>query len=107
MLGYRIPVSIEEKAPTFLTIEKYVVMEELLWLNDYHNYVHEGSRVDCIALLKMHCCTSATLQEICKAKYKVRYQAERGNRTTFSVLTMSNRTFFARLHAKTESRTLK
>jgi hypothetical protein len=106
-LRYNISLSIEEKAPTFLTIENYVDMEELLWLNDYHNYVHEGSRVDCSALLKMHCYTSARLQEICKAKYKVRYQAERGDETTFSVLTMFNRTFFVWLHGKTESRTLR
>jgi hypothetical protein len=72
VLRYQIPLSIEEKAPTFLTIENYVDMEELLWLNNYHNYVHEGSRVDYSALLKMHCYTSARLQEICKAKYKVR-----------------------------------
>jgi hypothetical protein len=43
VLRYQIPLSIEEKAPTFLTIENHVDMEELLWLNDYHNYVHEGS----------------------------------------------------------------
>jgi hypothetical protein len=31
---YKIPLSIEGKAPTFLTIENYIDMEELLWLND-------------------------------------------------------------------------
>ena len=72
MLRYTIPLSIEEKAPTFLTIENYVDMEELLWQRDHHNYVHEGCRVDLSALLKMHCYTSARLQEICKATYKVR-----------------------------------
>jgi hypothetical protein len=72
VLRYQIPLSIEEKAPTFLTIENYVDMEELLWLNDYHNYVHEGSRVDCSALLKMHCYTFVSLQETCEARYKVR-----------------------------------
>ena len=74
VLRYKIPLSIEEKAPTFLTIENYVDMEELLWQHDHHNYVHEGCCVDLSALLKMHCYTSARLQEICKAKYKVRYQ---------------------------------
>jgi hypothetical protein len=49
-------------------------MEELFWQHDHHNYVHEGYRVDLSALLKMHCYTSVRLQEICKAKYKVRYQ---------------------------------
>jgi len=50
-------------------------MEELLWQRDYHNYVHEGSRVDLSGLLEMYCYTSARLQEICKAKFKVRRQA--------------------------------
>ena len=71
VLRYKIPLSIEEKEPTYLTIENYVAMEEFLWLNDHHDYAHEASRVDCSALLKMHCYTSARLQEICKAKYKV------------------------------------
>jgi hypothetical protein len=31
VLRYTIPLSIEEKAPIFLTIENYVDMEELLW----------------------------------------------------------------------------
>jgi hypothetical protein len=53
-------------------------MEEQFWQRDYHNYVHEGCRVYLSALLKMHCYTSARLQEICKAKYKVRYQAQEG-----------------------------
>ncbi|KIW36203.1 uncharacterized protein PV06_11531 [Exophiala oligosperma] len=70
VLRYKIPLSIEEKEPTYLTIENYVAMEEFLWLNDHHDYAHEASRVDCSALLKMHCYTSARLQEICKAKYK-------------------------------------
>ncbi|KAK5202619.1 hypothetical protein LTR96_011223 [Exophiala xenobiotica] len=71
VLRYKIPLSIEEKEPTYSTIENYVAMEEFLWLNDHHDYAHETSRVDCSALLKMHCYTSARLQGICKAKYKV------------------------------------
>ena len=74
MLRYKIPLLIKEKAATFLTIENYVDMKELFWLHDHHNYVHEGGRVDLSALLKIHCFTSARLQEICKAEYKVRYQ---------------------------------
>ncbi|KIW79865.1 hypothetical protein Z517_06480 [Fonsecaea pedrosoi CBS 271.37] len=70
VLRHKIPLSIEEKEPTYLTIENYVAMEEFHWLNDHHNYIHEASRVDSSALLKMHCYTSARLQEICKAKYK-------------------------------------
>ena len=73
VLRYKIPLSIKEKAPTFLTIENYVDMEELFWHHDYHNYVHEGCCIDLSALLKIHCYTSARLQEICKAKYNVRY----------------------------------
>ncbi|OBT38904.1 hypothetical protein VE00_10781 [Pseudogymnoascus sp. WSF 3629] len=69
-LGPNILLSKEEKAPTFLTIQNYLEMEELLWQKDYHNYIHEGSRVDLSTLLKMHCYTSARLQEICQAKYK-------------------------------------
>ncbi|KFZ14161.1 hypothetical protein V501_03379, partial [Pseudogymnoascus sp. VKM F-4519 (FW-2642)] len=69
-LRHKIPLSNEEKAPTFLTIQNYLEMEELLWQGDYHNYTHEGSRVDLSTLLKMHCYTSARLQEICQAKYK-------------------------------------
>jgi hypothetical protein len=68
-----------EKSPTFLTIENYVDMEEQFWLRDYHNYVHEGCRVDLSALLKMHCYTAARLQEICKATYKVRSQPQGEN----------------------------
>jgi hypothetical protein len=75
-LGPKILLSKEEKAPTFLTIQNYLEMEELLWQKDYHNYIHEGSRVDLSTLLKMHCYTSARLQEICQAKYKVRYTPE-------------------------------
>ena len=71
VLRYKIPLSVEEKEPTFLTMENYCIMEEFLWLHDHHNYVHEASRVDSSTLLKMHNSTCARLQEICKAKYKV------------------------------------
>ena len=84
MLRYTISLSIEEKAPTFLTIENYVDIEELLWQHNHHNYIHEGCRVDLSALLKMHCYTSARLQEICKATFKVRYQVWGGNETPIS-----------------------
>ncbi|OBT90000.1 hypothetical protein VE02_01553 [Pseudogymnoascus sp. 03VT05] len=65
-----IPLSNTQKAPTFLTIQNYGEMEELLWKKDYHNYVHEGCRVDKSTLLKVHCYSSARLQEICNAKYE-------------------------------------
>ncbi|KAK3938869.1 hypothetical protein QBC46DRAFT_365220 [Diplogelasinospora grovesii] len=56
----------------FLTIENYVKLHELLWLNDHHDYVHDGCRVDNANLLNTHCFTSARLKELCQAKYKVR-----------------------------------
>ncbi|GAB1318208.1 hypothetical protein MFIFM68171_08418 [Madurella fahalii] len=65
---YKIPLSIMEKEPTFLTIENYVYMQQKHWKNDYHNYVHEGVRVFPSCLLNMHCYTSARLQEICMSK---------------------------------------
>jgi hypothetical protein len=55
ILRYQIPLSIKKKALTFLIIKNYVDIEELLWLNNYYNYVYEGSRVDYNALLKMYC----------------------------------------------------
>ena len=79
-LRHEIPLSIEEKAPTFLTIQNYLEMEELLWQKDYHNYDHEGSRVDLSALLKMHCYSSARLQEICQAKLQGEMHARSGKR---------------------------
>lgn len=56
----------------FLTIENYVKLHELLWFNDHYDYVHDGFRVDNTSLLNTHCLTSARLQELCQAKYKVR-----------------------------------
>jgi hypothetical protein len=61
VLRYKIPLSIEEKEPTYLTIENYVAIEEFLWLNDHYDYAHKASRVDCSALLKMHYYTSTRL----------------------------------------------
>jgi hypothetical protein len=55
----------------FLTIENYVKLHELLWFNDYHDYVHDGYRVDNANLLNTHCFTSARLKELCRAKYRV------------------------------------
>lgn len=71
MLRYKIPLSVEEKAPTNLTIENYTAIEKHLWLFNHHNYVHEGSRVDQSTLLNLHAYTSARLKEIYKATYKV------------------------------------
>ena len=56
----------------FITIENYVHMQNRLWTNDFHDYVHEGSRVDNANLLNTHCFTSARCQEICQARYQVR-----------------------------------
>jgi hypothetical protein len=106
VLRYIIPLSIEEKAPTFLIIENYVDMEELLWQHDHHNYVHEGCCMDLNALLKMHYYTSARLQEICKVMYKVRYQVLGGNEALSFMLTITNRTLFTWLYGKMESQRL-
>ncbi|OAF60703.1 hypothetical protein VC83_03638 [Pseudogymnoascus destructans] len=46
VLRYEIPLWIKEKEPTFLTIQNYLDMEELLWQRDHHKYIHEGCRVD-------------------------------------------------------------
>jgi hypothetical protein len=62
-----------QKKKAFMTIENYVHMQNRLWTNDFHNYVHEGSRVDNSNLLNTHCFTSARCQEICQARYRVRY----------------------------------
>ncbi|KAK3394980.1 hypothetical protein B0H63DRAFT_492051 [Podospora didyma] len=70
VLRHKIPLSIEEKAPTFLTIENYVHMKVKFWQGDHHNYVHEGLRVYLSCLLNAHCYTGARLQEICMAQYK-------------------------------------
>lgn len=63
--------ALREKA--FMTIENYVHMQNRLWINDFHDYVHEGSRVDMANLLNTHCFTSARCQELCQARYKVRH----------------------------------
>ncbi|KAK2590414.1 hypothetical protein QQS21_011901 [Conoideocrella luteorostrata] len=44
---------------TFLTRENYVHLMMLLWGEDWHDYKHEGSRVDKANLLNNHCYTSA------------------------------------------------
>ncbi|KAK4095597.1 hypothetical protein Purlil1_393 [Purpureocillium lilacinum] len=58
------------KKKTFLTIENYVHMQERLWCNDYHHYIHEAYRLDNANLLNTHCFTSARLQEVCQARYQ-------------------------------------
>ncbi|KAL3952669.1 hypothetical protein ACCO45_012612 [Purpureocillium lilacinum] len=60
------------KKKTFLTIENYVHMQERLWCNDYHHYVHEAYRLDNANLLNTHCFTSARLQEVCQAHYQMK-----------------------------------
>jgi hypothetical protein len=68
-----VPLSTAVRETTFLTIENYVDMKELLWQRDYHNYIHEGCRVDLSGLLNMHTQSSARLREICHSKYKASY----------------------------------
>ncbi|CVK91801.1 uncharacterized protein FMAN_06805 [Fusarium mangiferae] len=59
-----------QRKKAFITIENYVHMQNRLWTNDFHDYVHEGSRVDNANLLNTHCFTSARCQEICQATYQ-------------------------------------
>ncbi|KID93463.1 carbonic anhydrase 2, partial [Metarhizium majus ARSEF 297] len=40
------------------------------WEEDWHDYIHEGSRVDNTNMVNMHCYTSARLSEVCQAKYR-------------------------------------
>jgi len=61
-----------QRKKAFITIENYVHMQERLWTNEFHDYNHEGSRVDNANLLNTHCFTSARCQELCQAIYKVR-----------------------------------
>jgi hypothetical protein len=56
---------------SYLTHENYVHMHERLWYNDFHEYVHEGCRVDNGNLLNVHSFTSARLAEVCQAIYEV------------------------------------
>ena len=43
VLSEKIPLSREEKPPTFLTLENYVHMKEQFWVDDYYDYNHEGA----------------------------------------------------------------
>ena len=62
---------------TFLTIENYVHMQERHWYDDFHDYLHEGYRVDNTNLLNNHCFTSARLSEVCQAVYEVSTRVEK------------------------------
>ena len=59
------------KEQTFLTIENFVKLHQFLWFEDFHDYVHEGYRVDDANLLNTHCFSSTRVAELCGAKYKV------------------------------------
>ncbi|TAQ83756.1 hypothetical protein B7494_g7916 [Chlorociboria aeruginascens] len=69
-VGRSTPGRLDKKTGKATIKTNYVDIKKLLWQHNHHNYVHEGCRVDLSALLKMHCYTSARLQEICKATYK-------------------------------------
>jgi len=60
----------------FLTIENYVILQEQLWFRDHYDYVHDGCRIDNSNLLNTHCFSSARLQELCQARFKVRDMLE-------------------------------
>ncbi|CAM1508797.1 Fc.00g056450.m01.CDS01 [Cosmosporella sp. VM-42] len=59
-----------QRKKAFITIENYVHMQNRLWIDDFHDYIHEGSRVDTANLLNTHCFTSARCQEVCQARYQ-------------------------------------
>ncbi|PWI64678.1 hypothetical protein PCL_08687 [Purpureocillium lilacinum] len=59
-----------QKTKTFLTIENYVHMQKYYWCGDYHDYIHDGCRVDNANILNTHCFTSARRQEVCQARYQ-------------------------------------
>ena len=61
----------KKEQKSYLTHENYVHMHERLWYNDFHDYIHEGYRVDNGNLLNVHSFTSARLAEICQAIYRV------------------------------------
>lgn len=71
VLRYKIPLSIEEKEPTYLTIANFMHLQEQLWQKDHHIYAHEGVRVYLSCLLDMHCYSSVRLQEVCMLSYRV------------------------------------
>ena len=70
-LRYTIPLLIEEKPLTFLTVESHVHLQAHVWRSDYHDYVHEGARVHLLCLLNMYCYTGARLREICMGTYNL------------------------------------
>lgn len=76
-LADTIPLSKMRKDPTYMTIPIYVNVYTLLWGKDGYDYRHEGSRVDAATLLNTHSYTSARLQEVCGALYKVRKHTSR------------------------------
>lgn len=76
-LADKIGLSKEIKKQTFITISTFVHLYGYEWREDGHNYKHEGSRVDTSTLLVTHSFTSARLQEVCGAKYKVGSEAAR------------------------------
>ncbi|EGU76075.1 hypothetical protein FOXB_13413 [Fusarium oxysporum f. sp. conglutinans Fo5176] len=59
-----------QRKKAFITFENYVHLHNRLWINDFHDYVHEGSRVNNANLINKHCYTSARCQELCQARYK-------------------------------------
>jgi len=94
-----------KKNMTFLTIKNYVHMQEQLWVWDHHDYIHDGYRVDNSNLLNTHCYTSARLQEVCQATYKVRDR--RRKQRTVQTSNLAHRTLSSWSHGKTERRNLR
>ena len=60
-----------KRTKKFFTAECYMKLQAFNWSNDWHVYVHEGARVDATNMINTHCYTSARLQEVCQARYRV------------------------------------
>ncbi|KAK4032828.1 hypothetical protein C8A01DRAFT_50461 [Parachaetomium inaequale] len=60
----KLDLSTATRQPTYLTLENYMYMEEQLWKNDGHEYVHDAYRVFISAKLKLHVFTPARIGEV-------------------------------------------
>jgi hypothetical protein len=78
-LAERLGLSSEKKDKPFFTKPLYLRLYSRMWTQDFHDYRHEGSRVDASTLLNTHCYTSARLSELCAAVYKVSDETKRNN----------------------------
>jgi hypothetical protein len=59
----------------YFTLDNYKILQQFHCEEDWHDYIHEGSRVDNTNMVNVHCYTSARLTEVCQAKYRVSQSA--------------------------------